>query len=113
MNQVSLVGRITNDLELKSLQDGKCVTKFNLAIDRYLNQSAKEEKRSEGKQTADFPRVVLWGKQAENTCKFLKKGALVCVNGRVSTTSYEKSDGEMAYVTEIIGERIQFLENIK
>lgn len=113
MNQVSLVGRITHDLELRTLQDGKCVTKFNLAIDRYLNQAAKEEKRSEGKQTADFPRVVLWGKQAENTCKYLKKGALVCISGRVSTTSYEKPEGDIAYVTEIIGERIQFLENVK
>ncbi len=111
MNQVSLVGRITQELELKNFEDGNCVTRFNLAIDRYLKSTLKAEKKSEGRQTADFPRIVLWGKQAENCCKYLKKGALISINGRVNTTSYEKADGETAYVTEIVGEKVHFLES--
>lgn len=110
MNQVSLVGRLTHSPELKTLQDGNSVSKFNLAIDRYLALAQKEEKKNEGKATADFPRVVVWGKQAENCCKYLVKGAMVSIAGRVSTSTYEKQDGEMAYVTEIIAERVQFLE---
>ncbi len=111
MNQVSLVGRITHTPELKQLHDGNTVTKFNLAIDRYLASSQKEEKKNEGKQTADFPRVVVWGKQAENCCKYLEKGALISVVGRVNTSVYEKDTGENAYVTEIVGERVHFLES--
>jgi len=110
MNQVSLVGRIVQTPELKVLQDGNCVTKFNIAIDRYLALAQKEEKKNEGKATADFPRVIVWGKQAENCCKYLMKGSMVSIAGRVSTSVYENSDGENVYMTEIVGERVQFLE---
>jgi len=111
MNQVSLVGRIVQTPELKELQDGNCVTKFNVAIDRYLAHAQKEEKKNEGKATADFPRVTVWGKQAENCCKYLIKGAMVSISGRVSTSVYENADGENVYMTEIIGEKIRFLES--
>ena len=110
MNQVSLVGRIVQNPELKNLQDGNSVTKFNLAIDRYLALAQKEEKKNEGKATADFPRVIVWGKQAENCCKYLSKGSMVSITGRVSTSVYENADGENVYMTEIVGERVQFLD---
>lgn len=110
MNQVSLVGRLVQNPELKVLQDGNSVTKFNVAIDRYLALAQKEEKKSEGKATADFPRIIVWGKQAENCCKYLMKGAMVSVVGRVSTSVFENSEGENVYMTEIVGERVQFLE---
>ena len=82
----------------------------SVAIDRYLALAQKEEKKSEGKATADFPRVIVWGKQAENCCKYLMKGAMVSIVGRVSTSVFENSDGENVYMTEIVGERVQFLE---
>lgn len=110
MNQVSLVGRIVQNPELKNLQDGNSVTKFNIAIDRYLALAQKEEKKNEGKATADFPRIIVWGKQAENCCKYLSKGSMVSITGRVSTSVYENSDGENVYMTEIVGERVQFLD---
>lgn len=110
MNQVSLVGRPVQSPELKTLQDGNSVTKFNVAIDRYLATAQKEEKKNEGRATADFPRIIVWGKQAENCCKYLMKGAMVSITGRVSTSVYENSDGENVYMTEIVGERVQFLE---
>lgn len=112
MNQVSLVGRIVQNPELKNLQDGNSVTKFNIAIDRYLALAQKEEKKSEGKATADFPRVIVWGKQAENCCKYLSKGSMVSITGRVSTSVFENSDGENVYITEIVGERVQFLDPV-
>ncbi len=112
MNHVSLVGRLTQEPELKTLQDGNTVTKFNLAIDRYLGKELKEEKKNEGKATADFPRVIVWGKQAENCCKYLSKGAMVSVIGRVSTSIYENSEGDSVYITEIVAERVQFLESV-
>ena len=112
MNQISLVGRMVQNPELKTLQDGNCMTKFNIAIDRYLASSQKEEKKNEGKATADFPRITVWGKQAENCCKYLAKGAMVSITGRVSTSVYENVEGENVYLTEIIGERVQFLESV-
>lgn len=110
MNQVSLVGRIVQNPELKNLSDGNSVTKFNIAIDRYLALAQKEEKKNEGKATADFPRVIVWGKQAENCCKYLTKGSMVSISGRVSTSVYENSEGDNVYMTEIVGERVQFLD---
>ena len=110
MNQVSLVGRLTLSPELRTFQDGNCVTKFNIAIDRYLATAQKEEKKSEGKVTADFPRVIVWGKQAENCCKYLKKGAMVSIVGRVATSTFENADGDNVYLTEIVADRVQFLE---
>lgn len=111
MNQVSLVGRLTVSPELRTFQDGNCVTKFNLAVDRYLSVVQREEKKSEGKATADFPRVIVWGKQAENCCKYLKKGSMTSVVGRVVTSSYENTDGDMVYLTEIVADRVQFLDS--
>ncbi|MBM7562697.1 single-stranded DNA-binding protein [Fusibacter tunisiensis] len=112
MNQVSLVGRLTLTPELKTFQDGNCVTKFNLAVDRYLSGVQKEEKKSEGKATADFPRIIVWGKQAENCCKYLKKGSMTSVVGRVVTSSFENNEGDMVYMTEIVAERVQFLDPV-
>lgn len=111
MNNVSLVGRITHDLEMKILGDDKQCTKFNLAVDRYLGNAQKDEKKSEGKQIADFPRIVAWGKIADNCCKYLTKGALISITGRVSTNRFEKEDGEISYITEIVAEKVQFLES--
>lgn len=110
MNNVSLVGRLTQAPELKNVTADKVFTKFNLAVDRYLGSVQKDEKRNEGKPTADFPRITVWGKPAENCCKYLDKGALVSVIGRVATNRFEKEDGEVVYMTEIVADRVHFLE---
>lgn len=110
MNHVSLVGRLVQSPSLKTLQDGNCVTRFNVAVDRYFSSAQKEEKKSEGKATADFPRIVVWGRQAENCCKFLEKGSMISISGRVNTSIYEGNGGEHVYSTEIVGDRIRFLD---
>lgn len=112
MNQVSLVGRVVRDPELWTLEDGNTLTKLNLAVDRYYGSTQRNEKRNEGKQTSDFPSVTFWSTQANNCVKFLKKGSLVSLQGRIATGTYVK-EGETIYTTEIIGEKIQFLNNVK
>jgi single-strand DNA-binding protein len=110
MNNVSLIGRLVQNPTLKQTQENKSVTQFNLAINRYMSYAQKEEKRQEGKSTADFPRIVVWGKTAENCCKYLQKGAMVSVTGKVTTSSYENNVGEMVYTTDILADRVTFLE---
>ncbi|MBS7527877.1 single-stranded DNA-binding protein [Fusibacter paucivorans] len=110
MNNVSLIGRLVHDPDLKRTQDGKAYTQFNLAINRYMSQAQKEEKKLEGKSTADFPRIVAFGKTAENCCKYLQKGAMVSVIGKVTTSNYENNAGDVIYTTDITADRVTFLE---
>ncbi|MDO4753482.1 MAG: single-stranded DNA-binding protein [Bacillota bacterium] len=111
MNTVSLVGRLVQNPEERSYDGNVTLSKFNIAVDRYFG-AQKHERQSLGKVVADFPRIVVWGRQAENCCKYLKKGSLVSVQGRVITSVYEK-EGENIYTTEILGEKVKFLSNRK
>lgn len=107
MNTVSLVGRVVQDPEERNLGGNVAMSKFNIAVDRYFG-AQKAERQSQGKVTADFPRIVVWGKQAENCVKYLKRGSLVSVQGRLITSVYDRA-GEHVYCTEILGERVKFL----
>ena len=111
MNNVVLIGRCTKDPELRYLPSGNntAVAKFTLAIDRQLSKDKKAEMVSKNQPTADFINVTVWGKQAENCNEYLVKGRLVAVSGRIQTGSYEK-DGERKYTTDVVAERVQFLE---
>jgi single-strand DNA-binding protein len=73
-----------------------------LAIDRYVGQGKE-------KQT-DFPRIVVFGKQAENCEKYLEKGRKVAVQGRIQTGSYKNKDGATVYTTDVVADRVEFLE---
>lgn len=75
---------------------------FTLAIDRPVRQG--EEKKT------DFPRIVAFGKTAENCERFLAKGRLVGVQGRIQTGSYKDRDGRTVYTTDVIADRVEFLE---
>lgn len=100
MNNVSLVGRLTRDPELRRAGETSVVT-FTVAVDRPVRAGAE-------KQT-DFPRVTVFGKQAENCDRFLAKGRLVGVQGRIQTGSYEKN-GQTIYTTDVVADRVEFLE---
>ena len=103
MNQVILIGRLTRDVALRYTQEtNMAIAKFSLAIDRPGKQG--EEKKT------DFPGVTVFGKKAENCDKFLSKGRLVCVQGRLQTGSYKDKDGKTVYTTDVIAERVEFLE---
>lgn len=103
LNRVVLVGRLTKDPELKYTPNGVAVANFTLAVNRpFSNQQGEKE--------TDFINVVVWRKLAENVANFLKKGSLAGVDGRVQTRSYDNSQGQKVYVTEVMAESVQFLE---
>lgn len=104
INRVVLVGRLTRDPELRQTQTGIAVASFSLAINRtFTNQSGQRE--------ADFVPVVVWRKQAENVAQYVKKGALIGVEGRLQTRSYDAADGSKRFVMEVVADSVQFLES--
>jgi len=106
LNKITVIGRWVKDLELKfTLGNGTAVATSTIAIDRRF--------KKEGQQEADFVPVVIWGKQAESTAKYTKKGSLVGISGRVQTRNYENKQGNKVYITEIVAEEVQFLESKK
>ena len=97
MNQITLIGRLTKDVEVRQGNNGKVFAKVSLAIDR----------PGKDKET-DFPRVTVFGTQAENLAKYQGKGSLIAIEGHITTGNYQK-DGETVYTTDIIADRIEFL----
>jgi single-strand DNA-binding protein len=111
MNNVVLIGRLVRDPELKFIpSNGRAVANFTLAVDKELPKDIKADYESKGKPTADFIRIVVFGKQAENCANYLKKGIMTSVIGRISTGSYTTQSGEKRYTTEVVANRVEFLE---
>lgn len=104
MNRAVLVGRLTRDPDLRYTPNGVAVANFNIAIDRpFTNQ--------QGEREADFINCVVWRRPAENLAKYMKKGSLIGVDGRIQTRRYEDQDGKTVYVTEVLAENIKYLES--
>lgn len=102
MNNVSLIGRLTKDVELRYSSSGVAVAKFTLAVNRAF--------KKDGEQEADFIRVTTFKKTAENTANFCKKGSLVGIVGQIQTGSYDDKDGKKVYTTEVLANSVQFLD---
>lgn len=102
MNSVVLIGRLTRDPEVRYTGDQMAIASFSLAIDR--------PPRRDGTKETDFPRITVFGKQAENCEKYLAKGRLVGVQGRIQTGSYTNKNGDKVYTTDVVADRIEFLE---
>ncbi|MCL1990861.1 MAG: single-stranded DNA-binding protein [Defluviitaleaceae bacterium] len=103
INRVVLVGRLTRDPELRYTTNNIANLRFTVAVNRqFSNQN--------GERQADFIGCVAWRAQAENMARFLKKGALIGVDGRIETGSYQGQDGQMRYTTDVIADSVQFLE---
>lgn len=100
MNKVILMGRLCKEPEVKGEGDKK-VARYSLAVDRRFTKSDDK---------TDFLNIVVFGKGAEFTEKYLKKGTKVLVTGRIQTGSYEK-DGKKVYTTDIIAEDQEFAES--
>lgn len=103
INNVVLVGRLTKDPELKQTSSGIYFSNFTLAVNRSF-------KNDNGETEADFINCIVWRNQAENLCKYMKKGSQIGVEGRIQTRSYETEDG-MRYITEVVANSITFLES--
>lgn len=110
MNNVVLIGRLARDPELRFIPStGMAVAKFTLAVDREMSRDKKQEATSQGKQTADFISITVFGKQAENCANYLTKGSQCAIHGRISTGSYTSQTGEKRYTTDIIADRVEFI----
>lgn len=104
MNKVFLIGRLTKDPDLKYLSNNTPVVSFSIAVNRtYENQNGQRE--------ADFINIVVWRKQAENVKKYVNKGSLVAIDGRIQTRNYDGQDGKKVYVTEVVADNVQFLDS--
>lgn len=101
MNNVSLLGRITTDPELRATANGTSVTSFNLAVNGMKNAN--------GEQRTDFIPVTIWNKQAENLCKYVHKGDQLAISGRMQSSVYETQDGSKRTKIEVLANAIHFL----
>ncbi|MDD4831351.1 MAG: single-stranded DNA-binding protein [Bacilli bacterium] len=103
MNKVMLIGRLTRDPDLRYTPSNIATVTFSIAVNRpFTNQSGVRE--------ADFINIIAWRKQAENVKKYITKGSLVAVEGRIQTRNYDDKDGKKVYVTEVVADNVQFLE---
>lgn len=103
MNSVNLIGRLTRDPEVRYTPSTQmAVATFTVAIDRPV--------RNGGEKQTDFPRITVFGKQAENCEKYLTKGRLVGIQGRLQTGSYQNKDGVTVYTTDVVANNVEFLE---
>jgi len=104
MNKAFLIGRLTRDPELRYSSSNTPIVNFSIAVDRQFTNK-------DGQRETDFIRIVAYNKQAENIKKYLTKGSLVAVDGRIQTGSYDDKDGKRIYTTDIVADRVQFLES--
>ena len=102
MNSVHLIGRLTRDPELRYTTSQMAVATFSMAIDRPTRADREKE--------TDFPRVTVFGKQAENCEKYLAKGMMAAVQGRLQTGSYTNKNGDKVFTTDVVAERVEFIE---
>ncbi len=104
INRVVLVGRITKDPELRRTSSGTAVVSFTLAVDNRFAPKDAENK-------ADFISCIAWNNAAEVLEKYVKKGALLGVDGRLQTRNYDDKDGKKVYVTEVVCESLRMLDS--
>lgn len=100
MNRVIFIGRVTKDPVIKA-NENTPIANFSLAIDRH-------NKQGEESQT-DFPRITLFGKNAEHAQQYVKKGQLVLVEGTVRTNSFTNKEGDKVYTTDFIADKFKIL----
>lgn len=103
MNNVTLIGRLTADPELRHTQSGTACTRFNIAVDRRVKQG--EEKQ------ADFITIVAWQQRAEFICRYFSKGQKIALTGSIRTGSYTDNNGSKRYTFEVWAENVEFCES--
>lgn len=98
-----MIGRLTKDPELRYTPSGIPMARFTIAVNRTFSNQ-------DGEREADFIGCIAWRKQAENLANFMKKGALIGIEGRIQTGSFEGQDGKRVYTTDVVADSVQFLE---
>jgi single-strand DNA-binding protein len=102
INQVTLVGRLTKDPDLRITPEGTAVCNLTLAVNRPF-------KNQHGEYETDFVHCTIWRKTAENTANFCRKGSVIGITGKIHTRNYMNQEGKRVYVTEVVAETVQFL----
>ena len=100
MNSVVLIGRLTKDVDIRYSNNQTAVGRFSLAVDRHDKD-----------KNCDFINCIAFGKSAENLEKYVKKGNKVAISGRIQTGSYTNKDGNKVYTTDVVAERVEFVES--
>jgi single-strand DNA-binding protein len=106
LNHIVLIGRLTRDPELRYTANNVPVANFDLAVDRPTTNQA-------GEREADFIRIIAWQKQGENAAKYLSKGRLVAIEGRLQIRTYDDQQGQKRRVAEVVAGNIQYLERAR
>lgn len=108
VNTAFIIGNLTRDPESRTLPSGQTVTNFDVAVgDRYTKANGEQVNN-----TQYFP-ITVWGKQAENCEKFLKKGSKVHVNGRMTIETYDDKDGNKRKAFKLVANSVQFLSAVE
>lgn len=102
-NKAIIIGHTTRDPELKQLPSGSNVASLSIATNRVWKDTNGQKK-----EQTDFHNILVFGKQADSVAQFVKKGALLMVEGRIQTRSWEDTEGKKHYRTEIVAERVTF-----
>ena len=102
LNKIFLQGRLVADPELRHTQNGIAVASFRLAVDRDFKD------RETGERKADFINIVAWRQTAEFVSRFLTKGRLAIVEGKLQTRDYTDRDGNRRYATEVVADNVYF-----
>ena len=105
INSVTLVGRITKDIELRKTSSNTSVCNFTVAVDRRF------QSQQNGGQSADFINCIAWRQSADFLSSYASKGTIVAVEGRIQTRSYTNRDGQKVYTTDVVVEDQEFAES--
>jgi single-strand DNA-binding protein len=105
VNKVILVGRLGTEPEVRSTPGGQQVATLSIATSESWMKDGKKEEKTE------WHRVVLWGRQAELAQKYLKKGRMVYIEGKLQTRSWDDKQGQKRYTTEIVANNLQFIDS--
>lgn len=103
MNRVILIGRVVRDPEVRTVGAGHAMARFAVAVDRGVANV-------QGDREVDFIDIVAWRTLAEQVAEHLRRGRLVGVEGRLQTRRYETTQGKRRKVTEVVADRVRFLD---
>ena len=106
MNKVIIIGRNTKDIELRQTTAGTSAVEFSVAVKRTF-------KSANGEYESDFINCVAFKNTAELISRYVNKGDMVCVVGRIQTRNYTNKEGKKVYVTEVVVEEVEFLQSKK
>lgn len=106
INNITIIGRLVRDPELRYTGNSTAVASFTVAVERPFTNA-------QGERETDFINCVVWKKPAENLANFTRKGSLIAVAGRIQTRNYTNNEGRKVYITEVVAENIQYLDSKK